>query len=62
MTARCLGTEHLLLGLLDEGVTAHVLDHLDIDPVKVRSLLLMLAGTAEGAEARGGVEYPQSAP
>jgi ATP-dependent Clp protease ATP-binding subunit ClpC len=41
----CLGTEHLLLGLLDEGVTAHVLDHLDIDPVKVRSLVFMIAGT-----------------
>jgi hypothetical protein len=32
-----LGTEHLLLGLLDEGVASHLQEHLDVDPVKVRA-------------------------
>ena len=41
-----IGTEHLLLGLIreGEGVAAHVLENLNVDPAKVRSQIIQSLG------------------
>jgi dihydroneopterin aldolase len=42
-----VGTEHLLLGLLTEEVTARVLEALDIEPATVREQVIHLVGRCE---------------
>ena len=53
----CIGTEHLLLGLIreGEGVAARVLENLGVDLAKVRTQVIrMLGETAEVASGGGG--------
>jgi ATP-dependent Clp protease ATP-binding subunit ClpC len=44
-----VGTEHILLGLLDEneGVAARILFDLDVDSEKVRSAVIRIIGTGD---------------
>jgi len=48
-----IGTEHLLLGLIDEGqgVAAKVLDNLGVEPAKVRSAVELIVGRGEHESA-----------
>ncbi len=56
-----VGTEHLLLGILDEGanLALRVLTALEVDPADVRTEVLPLL---DGHEARSGEEPPQRTP
>jgi ATP-dependent Clp protease ATP-binding subunit ClpC len=46
-----IGTEHLLLGLIQEGdgVAARALENLGVDPAKVRNHVLLLLGESDRA-------------
>jgi hypothetical protein len=51
-----IGTEHLLLGLVREGVAARVLSNLDVDPDNVRSEVLRRIGEEPDSELLDEVE------
>src|SRR3989440_10293538 len=58
----CIGTEHILLGLVKEGsgVAANVLKNLDVDPKKIRLEIEKIVQTGPGSEMVTMDKLPQT--
>ncbi len=56
-----IGTEHILLGLVREGVAARVLSNLDVDPDKVRREVVRRLGGGRGRTAQDRSEKVRGA-
>ena len=59
----CIGTEHLLLGLLrdEEGVAARVLASYNISLEAVRAQIIRVIGQGDGAVTSGGIPFTERA-